>query len=517
MPDLVPVNHDPFAAPTLTPVDHDPFAGIDDSRAPFGTMAADEIPAGTLQGQVLKHLSTDAIIAPFQAAQEFMDNPSPESSFNVAASLVGVGMLGAEKNAAGIFGGRLSKIADHNAIARAENMESAGANSGQIWSMTRTARGADGKWRQEIDDSAAKLKMQPSELKAPEIDPNHISRSGDFIKSTYADEVLDHPDLFKAYPDAKDINIAPLPNKYIGTGTRGVHDPNTNTIHLSQDLSPEEAKSTLLHEMQHWVQKREGFARGDSPETHMPPELAPARQNFETVKANTQAEIASTLDTNATGIEYMKDLIRREKYGPDAAQHDISESFQKVFQNILDKNPEVKQRLGNLVDSEKLLNDADTKAHTLYSRAMGEVEARNVQQRLLLRTYVEPRLTEDTPRFLQRNTTPRLVPVDHNPFAASAEYPIAPRSEWYGDANYQQTGGKLVNMTPDEFLAKARPMKVDDVARENIDDLKNHIQSGKTLDPLAIYKNGKEDGRHRAYAAKELGITQVPVLTWPAP
>lgn len=95
------------------------------------------------------------------------------------------------------------------------------------------------------------------------------------------------------------------------------------------------------------------------------------------------------------------------------------------------------------------------------------------------------------------------------------QYPVAPRSEWYGDANFETTGGQMVTMSPDEFLAKARPMAVDDVARENIDDLKNHIQSGRTLDPLAIYKNGLEDGRHRAHAAKELGISSVPVLIWP--
>lgn len=94
------------------------------------------------------------------------------------------------------------------------------------------------------------------------------------------------------------------------------------------------------------------------------------------------------------------------------------------------------------------------------------------------------------------------------------EYPMAPRTEWYGDANYENTGGRIVQMTPDEFLAQARPLKIEEVARENIDDLKNHIESGKTLDPLALYANGKEDGRHRAYAAKELGIEQVPVLTW---
>jgi hypothetical protein len=100
--------------------------------------------------------------------------------------------------------------------------------------------------------------------------------------------------------------------------------------------------------------------------------------------------------------------------------------------------------------------------------------------------------------------------------AMAKRYPMAPRERWYGDANYQQTGGQIVEMTPDEFLAKARPMEIDDVARENIDDLKRHIQGGGELDPLAIYKNGKEDGRHRAHAAKELGMKTVPVLTWTA-
>lgn len=94
------------------------------------------------------------------------------------------------------------------------------------------------------------------------------------------------------------------------------------------------------------------------------------------------------------------------------------------------------------------------------------------------------------------------------------KYPIAPRGEWYGDANYEMTGGKLTEMTPDEFLAQVRPLEIDDVARDNIDDLKRHILEGRTLDPLQISAKGKEDGRHRAIAAKELGIKIVPVLRW---
>jgi hypothetical protein len=109
---------------------------------------------------------------------------------------------------------------------------------------------------------------------------------------------------------------------------------------------------------------------------------------------------------------------------------------------------------------------------------------------------------------------PGVVMDEDGNLASGLEYPIADRSEWYGDANYKNTGGRIVQMTPDEFLSQVRPLEIDDYSRENIDILKAHIQSGKTLDPLQISSKGKEDGRHRAYAAKELGITSVPVIVW---
>jgi hypothetical protein len=99
-------------------------------------------------------------------------------------------------------------------------------------------------------------------------------------------------------------------------------------------------------------------------------------------------------------------------------------------------------------------------------------------------------------------------------------YPIAPHGEWHGDMNYAQTGGRMTTMTPQDYLAQSRPMAVDDLTRENIDLLKQHIEQGGTLDPLALYNRTNpagqllEDGRHRANAAIELGIDQVPVLNW---
>ena len=119
------------------------------------------------------------------------------------------------------------------------------------------------------------------------------------------------------------------------------------------------------------------------------------------------------------------------------------------------------------------------------------------------------------PRFA--NSINIQIAKDAQEAVPAMEYPIAPIDEWYGEANYQQTGGKMKNMSPDEFLSSVRPLDIDEGSRDNIDDLKNHMMSGRTLDPLNIFASGKEDGRHRAVAAKELGIQEVPVILFGDP
>lgn len=98
---------------------------------------------------------------------------------------------------------------------------------------------------------------------------------------------------------------------------------------------------------------------------------------------------------------------------------------------------------------------------------------------------------------------------------AMKRYPLAKPSERWTNTTGQNEHLMQV-MTPDEFLSKGRKLKIDDESRETIDALKKHIEEGKPLDPLELHANGKEDGRHRAIAAKELGIKQVPVLNFRA-
>lgn len=99
---------------------------------------------------------------------------------------------------------------------------------------------------------------------------------------------------------------------------------------------------------------------------------------------------------------------------------------------------------------------------------------------------------------------------------AQFDYPLED-PPMYGHSDYKAHGGRIVQMSPEEFLQKTgKPLDIDDVSQENIDELKEMIQSGRPIDPPNLYlKNNivvDHDGRHRAVASQQLGITSIPVL-----
>jgi hypothetical protein len=399
MPQFTPVEHDPFSA-QYKPVEHDPFADIDDSRAPFGVMSTGEIPKGTLQGRALKGLSAEVMTAPVKAVKEFMDTGSPESSFDVAATLVGGGMLAAEKDAVGIFGGRLMRTADPEKYALAERLEKAGKRPDDILRETGLAKGADREWKQEIDDSLAVLKT------------TKVSTRGVPLS-----DIIDHPEFFEAYPDLKRITVSKLDSEAEAAGSKA--QATSNGVQMSSKLTPEEFKSVLLHEVQHVVQYKERFALGDNPLNHMSPALIKAKKEFTAMRSDAEKELAELFGTDATGVEYMKDLVRNELV--DAA-YPIPKKAVKTIEEMFNRYPEVKERVKNIVKSEQLLEEAEDKAWVKYHRAMGETEARNVQKRMDYpkeqRQSILPVLTEDEPRFLQDDARKKVTykAVNHDPF-----------------------------------------------------------------------------------------------------
>lgn len=103
--------------------------------------------------------------------------------------------------------------------------------------------------------------ITPAErLRMDEIATTIKNMSSQGKKNATVGDILDHPELYKKYPWAKDIQID---GTMLSPGTGGSFNPKTNTISLSAGSKID--KSTLLHEIQHAIQQKEGFASGGSP------------------------------------------------------------------------------------------------------------------------------------------------------------------------------------------------------------------------------------------------------------
>ena len=128
---------------------------------------------------------------------------------------------------------------------------------GPIHRMTGWFFGPDKRWRTEISDNEAKLKQPAAAPAEAGKDPYRV-----------LGDVLDHPALYKAYPDAAEAvrirNVSPFDALF---GTNGYFDGLEDTIGINPTLSLDDQLSTLLHEVQHYIQKQEGFARGGNSNT----------------------------------------------------------------------------------------------------------------------------------------------------------------------------------------------------------------------------------------------------------
>lgn len=96
------------------------------------------------------------------------------------------------------------------------------------------------------------------------------------------------------------------------------------------------------------------------------------------------------------------------------------------------------------------------------------------------------------------------------------EYPAAIPPE-YEFSNFRDIGGKIGHMTPDQFLGLASDLAIDEETNDNVNDLAQMMLDGRNIDPprLSVSDDGvvdSHDGRHRALAAKRLGISRLPVL-----
>lgn len=144
-------------------------------------------------------------------------------------------------------------------MAEARLMEASGATGDEIWTSTGWEKNPDGKWRFEISDRPAKFKADFAGL------PEKKSFDKNYKPLTVGD-VLDHPELFKAYPALKDVTfVKEAPFMDFFKSYQGWFSPERNEIAITPYA--QDPLSTLLHEVQHWVQQKEGFAPGGNAES----------------------------------------------------------------------------------------------------------------------------------------------------------------------------------------------------------------------------------------------------------
>ena len=174
-----------------------------------------------------------------------------------------------------IFAGPKAATADREALRLAQEMEKRGIDRDVIWKETGWGRGADNKWRFEIDDSASALAgLQPikgtvkTPMGAVYIAPHpNYSRRGIWGGREGRAETfsgIEHPEYYAAYPELIE-NISGVRAGRAGFPTEGLAKMKKGkaVIHI-QGLG-DEARSGLLHELQHPVQVREGFTTGGTP------------------------------------------------------------------------------------------------------------------------------------------------------------------------------------------------------------------------------------------------------------
>lgn len=145
---------------------------------------------------------------------------------------------------------------DNLSVAR--KMEEEKKDAKAIKMATGWERGADGKWRYEMPDAKIKDTM--------DVGGGHIVKryEDDMLwNGGKLSRVIDAPELFKAYPQLKDVRIDTdaIMNDM---PSNGEYNSKTNTITIHAD-DLKYMNGILNHEIQHVIQDIEGFAKGSSP------------------------------------------------------------------------------------------------------------------------------------------------------------------------------------------------------------------------------------------------------------
>lgn len=257
----------------------------------------------------------------------------------------------------------------------AKQMEKAKKDAKIIKMATGWEKGVDGKWRYEMPDAKIKDTIDVG--------------GGNIVKRFEEDmlwtdgklaDVIDAPGLFEAYPQLKDVRIDTdaIMNDM---PSNGEYNPQTKTITIHAD-ELKYLNSILNHEIQHVIQREEGFAHGGTPEQ--------VERDFNAAKAEWKArsyafeleEKAKEMGGEYNQSEVEKALIQEYKdmdmpeFIPDKETR--IKGFNYFARGYADRSMDDAIKRFRLDRFQR----TDFDSYQEYRKLAGEVEARNVEKRL---------------------------------------------------------------------------------------------------------------------------------------
>jgi hypothetical protein len=275
----------------------------------------------------------------------------------------------------------------------AKAMAAAGKTSKEIRAVTGWFPGKyDGKMRWEVPDEGATWTDKAAAA----------NESGGWAGLPLED-VLDHPSLFEVYPSARNIRTSRynLGSKSIGGRWDG------KRLELNSLSSDAESFSSLLHEVQHWIQENEGFAQGADPAQF----LTDSPVLPETVAARV-SEISKEIDA-----------LREEERALGEFFRNLPDSQKGVGRQV-DKSRRleaISSEIRKLREEEYSLKKPHRDAAAIkdYRRTAGEIESRDVQARQNFtpeqRKAVEPYSSENIAKedaIVMRGGGPQMSVAD---------------------------------------------------------------------------------------------------------
>lgn len=170
-----------------------------------------------------------------------------------------------------------------------------------------------------------------------------------WIEPSSLEDVIDAPILFSAYPQLKKVKFIIEDIKNFA----GSYMKANNIITLSKNSTYEEKKSTLIHEIQHAIQRIEGFARGGNVEQFTDSRLENIIENIKEYRAILKS-YDKQINLSEFSAQSLQEVVKKQK------------TIEKHFEDL-----ENYRLNSNLAEMYKEINNRIKEAEKLYDEISG--------------------------------------------------------------------------------------------------------------------------------------------------